>query len=170
MRLLRCSPPARILPCFLLLTDPRSSPQVLPARPSPVVDPMFSPRSQPVTVLKKCATSLTSARVPVEEPVSDGEQFSDHASSHMDEESEVSDMESSGPDSEELLDVDQELSAEQTYRDTILGVRSFMVWTQILEFDSASSKDDNPLCRIQNCIYRESVRQGSHRCLVVQKV
>ena len=37
------------------------------------------------------------------------------------------------------------MSAEQIYRETIHGVRSFMAWTQIPEFDSASSSlDDNP--------------------------
>ena len=42
-------------------------------------------------------------------------------------------------------DVDQELSAEQTYRETICGVRSFMGWNQVPEYDSASSsQDDNP--------------------------
>ena len=88
--------------------------------------------------------SLTGAEVPVEEPVSEAEQFSDHASSYADE-SEVSDLQSSGPDREELLDVDQELSAEQTYRETVHGVRSIMGWNGIPEFDSASSsQDDNP--------------------------
>ena len=56
-----------------------------------------------------------------------------------------SDLESSGLDREELVDVDLELYAEQIYRETIHGVRSFVGWTQIPEFDSAfSSQDDNP--------------------------
>ena len=55
------------------------------------------------------------------------------------------DAQSTGPDCEELLDVDQELSAEKTYRETIRSVRSFMGWNQVPEFDSASSsQDDNP--------------------------
>ena len=98
---------------------------------------------QHATVCKKRATSLTGALVPAEEPVSDGEHFRDHGSSHEDKEGEVSDLESSGPDREELVDVDQELSAEQTNRETIHGVRSFMGWTQIPEFDAASSSQDN---------------------------
>ena len=58
----------------------------------------------------------------------------------MDEEGEVSDQESAGPDDEELLqDVDQELSEKQTYRETIWGVRSFMGWKQVPKFDSFSS-------------------------------
>ena len=39
---------------------------------------------------------------------------------------------------------DQELSEEASYRETIRGVRSFMGWHKILEFDSVSSSDDNP--------------------------
>ena len=39
---------------------------------------------------------------------------------------------------------DQKLSEESTYRETIRGMRSFMGWHQIPEFDSVSSADDNP--------------------------
>ena len=56
-----------------------------------------------------------------------------------------SDAQFTGPDREEILDVDQELSAEQTYRETIRDVRSFMGWNQVPEFDSDSStQEDNP--------------------------
>ena len=69
----------------------------------------------------------------------------DHPSPSLDEEGELSDIQSTGPDQEELLDVDQELSAEQTYRETLCGIRSFMGWNQVPEFDSSSSvQDDNP--------------------------
>ena len=102
----------------------------------------LDPNGKPAMVFRKCSTSLASAGVPVEELVPDADQFSDRASSHADE-GEVSDLESSGPDWEELLNVDQELSAEQTYRETMRGVRSFMTWNDILEFAS-SSQDDNP--------------------------
>ena len=89
--------------------------------------------------------SLTSATAPAEEPVSDEECLSDHVSPSLEEEGELSDAQSTGPDHEELLDVDQEFSAEQSYRVTIRGVRSFMGWSQVPEFDSASSsQDDNP--------------------------
>ena len=41
--------------------------------------------------------------------------------------------------------MDEELSAEQMYRETMHGVQSFMGWCQVLEFDSESSSlDDNP--------------------------
>ena len=41
--------------------------------------------------------------------------------------------------------MDQELTAEQTYRKTLRGVRSFMAWNDIPEFDtSSSSQDHNP--------------------------
>ena len=39
---------------------------------------------------------------------------------------------------------DQELSEEASYRETIRGVRSFMGWHKIPEFDSVSYSDDNP--------------------------
>ena len=40
---------------------------------------------------------------------------------------------------------DQDLSEEANYRETIRGVRSFMGWHQMPDFDSASSSlDDNP--------------------------
>ena len=40
---------------------------------------------------------------------------------------------------------DQDLSEEANYREIIRGVRSFMRWHQIPDFDSASSSlDDNP--------------------------
>ena len=39
---------------------------------------------------------------------------------------------------------DQELSEEASYRETIRGVRSFMGWHQIPEFNRVSSADDNP--------------------------
>ena len=85
------------------------------------------------------STSLTRVPAPSDEPVSDEEHLSDHASPSLDEEGELSDTQSTGPDHEDVLDVDQELSAEHTYRETICGVRSFMGWNQVPEFDSASS-------------------------------
>ena len=39
---------------------------------------------------------------------------------------------------------DQDLSEDATYRETIRGVRSFMGWHDIPEFDRVSSSDDNP--------------------------
>ena len=67
--------------------------------------------------------------------------MSDHASHSLDE----VDEQSTAPGHDNLLDVDQELSAEQTYRETLRGVRSFMGWNQVPEFDSSSpSQDDNP--------------------------
>ena len=91
------------------------------------------PTGQLATFVKKRATSVTSSRVPAEEPVSDGEQLSDRASSFADE-GEVSDLESSSRYREELLDVDEELSAQQNYRETMHRVRSFMAWNNIPEF------------------------------------
>ena len=44
---------------------------------------------------------------------------------------------------------DQELYEESTYRETIRGMRSFMGWHQIPEFDSVSFADDNPFAGSQ---------------------
>ena len=42
-------------------------------------------------------------------------------------------------------ETDQALSEEQSYRETVRGIRSFMGWTHILDVDnSSSSADDNP--------------------------
>ena len=99
------------------------------------------PTGQPATILKKRATSFTGTTTPVDKLVSEGGYISDQASSNADE-GEVSDLESAGLDPEELLYVEQELSAEQNYRETLRGVRSFMTWNDIPEFDSASSSQD----------------------------
>ena len=50
------------------------------------------------------------------------------------------------PDGELTRDesADQELSEEASYRETIRGVRSFMGWHKVPEFESVSSSDDNP--------------------------
>ena len=68
---------------------------------------------QPAIFIKKSATSLSGSVAPVEELAAESEQFSDRASSYADE-GEVSDLETTGPGREELLDVDQEFTAEQT--------------------------------------------------------
>ena len=58
----------------------------------------------------------------------------------MEEEGEVSDRESTK--AEQYLD--QEFSEEQTSRETIRGVRTFLGWKQVPEFESSSSSlDDN---------------------------
>ena len=48
------------------------------------------------------------------------------------------------PDLSKNEAADQELSEESTYRETIRGVRLFMGWHQMPEFDSVSSVDNNP--------------------------
>ena len=59
----------------------------------------------------------------------------------IEEEGEVSDQDTAMPEQE----LDQQLSDEENYRDTIRGVRSFMGWHQVPEFESSvSSQDDNP--------------------------
>ena len=119
-------------------------PPVLPAAVDrPEVQPP-GPAVQPATSLTQPSSSLPGATVPVEEPAMLSDHLNDRASSLADE-GEVSDLGSTGPDHEELSEVDQELTAEQTYRETLRGERSFMAWNDIPEFDSASSsQDDNP--------------------------
>ena len=120
-------------------------------RPSAAVSASGRPEVQPPGPTAQLAfaanrtTSLTGVPASQDELVSDEDQLSDHPSPSLDEEGALSDIQSTGPDQEELFDVDQELSAEQTYRETLRGVRSFMGWNQISEFDSSSSaQDDNP--------------------------
>ena len=44
-----------------------------------------------------------------------------------------------------LTDPDQSLSEEQSYRETMRGIRSYMGWNHILDLDSGTkSSDDNP--------------------------
>ena len=52
----------------------------------------------------------------------------------------------SSPDRELTRDesADQELSEEASYRETMRGMRSFMGWHKVPEFESVSSSDDNP--------------------------
>ena len=73
------------------------------------------------TATKKRSSTFTGPTVSVEEPEAEEGNVSDRASSIADK-GEVSDLESTGPEQEELLDVDQELSAEQSYRETLREV------------------------------------------------
>ena len=86
-------------------------PEVQP--PNPTTQPAFAANQ---------STTLTGVPASQKELVSDKDQPSDHPSPSLDEEGEFSDIQSTGPDQEELLDVDQELSAEHTYRETLRGV------------------------------------------------
>ena len=93
----------------------------------------------PVPAMKSSATS-TGPTVSVEEP--EAEALSDRSSHSLDE-GELSDRESV-QEQEDLIQSDQELFAEQSYWETLCGVRSFIAWNDIPEFDSSSSQDDNP--------------------------
>ena len=120
-------------------------------RPPAAVSASGRPEVQPPQVLLLSLPllltvhPLTGVPASEDELVSDEDQLSDHPSPSLDEEGELSDIQFTGPDQEELLDVDQELSAEQTYRDTLRGVRSFMGWNVVPEFDTSFfAQDDNP--------------------------
>ena len=108
------------------------------------------PTGQTVAAKKNRFTSLTGAATALSEELdSDGEHFSDNASpSRMDEEGKVSDLESTAPDHKEVLDVDHKVSVEQTYRETVSGVRLFVGWDQIFIIFG-----QQPLCWYQNTAY-----------------
>ena len=65
--------------------------------------------------------------------------FSDRPVDIFNEEGELSDQD---PDAT-ASDPDQTLSEEQTYRETMRGIRSFMGWTRIPDMDTAAAKSDN---------------------------
>ena len=47
-------------------------------------------------------------------------------------------------DDQELAEQDTPTSEEQTYRETMRGIRSFMGWSHVPEIDGANPSDDNP--------------------------
>ena len=153
--LLKATRPVEV-PGAVLATQPVEAPGAAPTthltdQPSdlpaavhrPEVQPP-GPAAQPATSPYQQSSSLPGATVPCEEPEMLADHLSDRASSQADE-GEASDLGSTGPDHEELSEVDQEVTAEQNYREMLRGVRSFMAWNDIPEFDSSSgSQDDNP--------------------------
>ena len=46
-------------------------------------------------------------------------------------------------------DTTELLSEEQTYTETLRGVRSFMGWIQVPDFDSPSVEQDNPFAGLR---------------------
>ena len=98
------------------------------------------------------APSAGTATQPVEAPSADPEVLLSGTGSAVQSDSEE-DLQSepgspaddnfrySSPDKDDSGD--QELSEEASYREMIRGVRSFMGWHKIPEFDSVSSSDDN---------------------------
>ena len=137
--------------------QPVEAPGVTPAtRPveAPGAAGEFQPNSQsPAATLSSGRPEVqppgptvqpTSSATQPEEFTSDDDQLSDRLYLSLDE-GELCDTHSQGPYHEELLDTDQELSAEQTYGETLRGVTLFMGWDQVPEFDSSSSaQDHNP--------------------------
>ena len=119
----RATQPVQV-PGAVLATRPVEAPGAAPVTyttgqeadlPAVVYRPEVQPPG-PATTAKQSSISHPGFVVPVEEPAAESDQFSDRASSLADE-GEVSDLESTGPDREELLDLDQELTAEHTYRE-----------------------------------------------------
>ena len=85
-------------------------------------------------------TSTGNAALHVDQTLTGGKTVESAGGSDSDE-----DLESE-PDRDLTRDesADQELPEEASQRETIRGVRSFMGWHQIPEFNSAPSSDDNP--------------------------
>ena len=101
-----------------------------------------SPVEQTVSSKKVCCTVSLTGAFHSEAQDFDMNQDSEPASPTWatDEEGEVSGWESAKPE-----ECNQEVSEEQTYREIIKGVKSFIGWTQVPEFKcSTRSLDDNP--------------------------
>ena len=47
-------------------------------------------------------------------------------------------------DEQEFTEQDLPTSEEQTYRETMRGIRSFMGWSHVPDVDSSNPSDDNP--------------------------
>ena len=84
------------------------------------------PSGRPEVQPPGSTTQPSTASDQPEDFASDDDQFTDNPDLSLDEEGELSEALSQGPNREELTDLDQELSSEQTYRETLHGVRSFM--------------------------------------------
>ena len=42
------------------------------------------------------------------------------------------------------MELEQTVSEEQTYRETMCGIHSYMGWSHVLDVDSSNPSDDNP--------------------------
>ena len=111
------------------------------------------PVEAPVQILNVLLTSTGSAAVHVDQALTGGKTVTvaSGSDSEADLQSELGfpvdgNVQGESPDKDFARDdsADQELSEEGSYRETIRGVKSFMGWHQIPDFDSASSSlDDN---------------------------
>ena len=84
-----------------------------------------------------------------EDFASEDDQFSDQPDLSLDEECELSEVLSVGRDREELVETDQELSAEQTYRETLRGLGSS---TRVRLLFLCTGRQ--PFCRYQTSVAR----------------
>ena len=147
--------PAHSPPASVIRSEPFIKPTDQPAQPSDrlsgstdrpsgsaVTDP---PTSDRPPASDKPSTSASSAFQPTRK----------NSSSESDSDSVISDRPpvdifvEEGELSDELdatvTDPDQSLSEEQSYRETMRGIRTFMGWTHIPDMDTtAGSSDDNP--------------------------
>ena len=109
-------------------------------RPSSTEQTLTNPSCQ-----QKVGTSGSDPSQQLSESDMDTDTLSDSDSvvhvSGQPEEGELSDLEQDLS----LNDTDQALSEEQTYRETMRGIRSYMGWSHICDIDSTSSNaEDNP--------------------------
>ena len=71
-----------------------------------------------------------------------------------------------------ITDPDQSLSEEQTYRETMRGIRSYMGWSHIPDMDtSAATSEDNPSKRVPRPLLRQdsSCNNRQHDSGVIHK-
>ena len=115
--------------------------------------------------------SLTGVAAHSQDPDCDVKRHSEPTSSTqpMEEEGELSDQESTKP----KQDLDQEVSEELTYRETVIGVRSFIGWKQVPELESSSSSlHGNPFAGARHSQPARSLKLPSDEwlCKKMQKL
>ena len=105
-----------------LATQPAEAPgagaEIHPTSQAIVPPAGTSPSGRPEVQPPGPTTQPSTASDQPEDFASDDDQFTDNFDLSLDEEGELSEVLSQGPDCEELTDPDQELSSEQTYRDS----------------------------------------------------
>ena len=108
------------------LTDPPLTDRPLNDRPKPAFttgsDSQRASRRDSISSIESEADSDFSDRPPVELFLEEGELS----------------------DEQELTEHDLPTSEEQTYRETMRGIRSFMGWSHVPDVDSSNPSDDNP--------------------------
>ena len=71
---------------------------------------------------------------------------------------------------QDFVETDQPSSEEQTYRETMSGIRSFMGWTHVPEMDSSNPSDDNPFAGPKAPAPNKVFSTNAHRGVALQEV